>query len=411
MPTIDLRNVPARMNKTFRAFLNSPYRNNVIVGGAASGKSYDIAEAVVYKMLAEQGHRYLVVRKVGRTLKHSVFDLIIAVIGSWDMMPLFKINKTELTITCIANGNEILFTGLDDVEKLKSIFGITDIWIEEASEITEADYNQLDLRLRGETKYKKQIFLTMNPISAQHWVKIRFFDREEHDTITHRSTYRDNRYLDADTIARMESITDPYFKSVYVDGEWGVYGNIVFNNYVVDDFAYTEDDLENVCQGMDYGFAHASAVIRLGFHNDEMYIFDEVYGKGWTNSDFIDATLEQGGDESHYWQMTADSAEPDRIEEWKRAGFRVTGAKKGAGSLKYGIDFLCQHKIHVHLRCQNMIRELQGFKRREDKDGNALDAFVEINDDCIAAARYATEFIWGQYHGMVADYSADDLGL
>lgn len=408
---IDLSQVPEVMNNAFRHFLYSDYRNNVIVGGAASGKSYDTAEVVVYKMLAEPGHRFLVVRKVGRTLKHSVFDLIVAIISSWGMTPLFKINKTDLSITCIANGNEILFTGLDDVEKLKSIYGITDIWIEEASEITEADYNQLDLRLRGETKYKKQIFLTMNPISALHWVKIRFFDRQEHDTVTHRSTYRDNRYLDADTIARMESITDPYFKDVYVDGNWGVYGNIVFNNYVVDDFPFTESDLENVCQGMDYGFAHASAVIRMGFHNDELYVFDELYGKGWTNQDFIDAAIDQWGDDAKYWGITADSAEPDRIEEWRRAGFRIFPAKKGKGSLKYGIDYLCQHKMHVHPRCQNLIKELQMFKRREDKDGNVLDEFVEINDDCIAASRYATEWIWGQYHGAVSEYSADDFGL
>jgi phage terminase large subunit len=109
--------------------------------------------------------------------------------------------------------------------------------------------------------------------------------------------------------------------------------------------------------------------------------------------------------------ITADSAEPDRIEEWNRAGYKVYPAKKGAGSLKYGIDFLCQQKLHVHPRCQNMIRELQMFKRREDKDGNVQDAFVEINDDCIAAARYATEWIWGQYHGTVSGYAADELGL
>lgn len=412
MPTvnIDLSQVPEVMNEAFRPFLWSEHRNNVIVGGAASGKSYDTAEVLLYKMLAEEGHRFLVVRKVGRTLKHSVFDLIVSIIGSWGMGELFKINKTDMSITC-ANGNEILFTGLDDVEKLKSIFGITDIWIEEASEITEADYQQLDLRLRGETKYKKQIFLTMNPISTMHWVKQRFFDRKEQDTITHRSTYRDNRYLDADTIERMESITDPYFKAVYVDGDWGVYGNIVFNNYSVDNFDFTADDLENVCQGMDYGFSHASTVIRAGFRNDELYIFDELYGKGWTNRDFIDAAIEQWGDDCKYWPITADSAEPDRIEEWRRAGFRISPAKKGAGTLKYGIDYLCQRKMHVHPRCQNMIRELQMFKRREDKDGNVLDAFVEINDDCIAAARYATEWIWGGYHGQVSEFSADSLGL
>jgi len=411
LPTIDLTGITKTINPAYLPVLNSKKRNNVMVGGASSGKSYDTAEILLYKILGEPGHRLLVVRKVGRTLKHSVFDQLRAVILSWDMYDLFTVNKTELTITCKVNGNEILFTGLDDVEKLKSIYGVTDIWIEEASEITEGEYQQLDLRLRGETKFKKQIYLTMNPISAQHWVKERFFDRDEPDTFTHRTTYKDNHYIDKDTISRLESIQDPYYKSVYVMGEWGVYGNIVFSNYVVEDFDYTEADLENVCTGMDYGFVHASAIIRLGYRDDEIYIFDECYGKSWTNADFMEAAHDQFGNEMFLWGITADSAEPDRIEEWFRAGYKVYPAKKGAGSLKYGIDYLCQHKIHVHPRCQNTIRELQTFKRREDKDGNVLDAFVEIGDDCIAAARYATEWIWGQTHGEVAAYSADDMGL
>ena len=411
MPTIDLSSVPDAMNRHFVPLLQAKHRNVVMVGGASSGKSFDTAILVIYKTLAEPGHRWLIVRKVGRTLKHSVFDQLIAVIRLWNMEKLFTVNKTELTITCNVNGNEILFTGLDDVEKLKSIFGITDIWIEEASEITEGDYQQLDLRLRGKTAYKKQILLTMNPISAQHWVKIRFFDNQEPDTLTHRSTYKDNRFLDDDTRTRLEGIKDEYFKTVYVDGNWGVYGNIVFSKYQVFDFDYGEDDFENVCQGMDFGFAHASALMRCGYKDGKLYIYDELYGKGWTNADFMDAAYEQWGDRLKGLPITADSAEPDRLEEWFRAGYRVYPAKKGKGSLKYGIDYLCQQDMIVHPRCVNFIKELQGFKRREDKDGKAIDEFVELNDDCIAAMRYATEWIWGGGSGQIAGYSADDLGL
>jgi len=413
MPLIDLSAVTTTLNKTFIPLLWDDHRNNVLVGGASSGKSFDTAIKVVYKVLAEPGHRFLIVRKVGRTLKHSVYDQIRAIILNWSMYDLFNFNLTDLTITCKINGNEILFTGLDDVEKLKSIYGVTDIWVEEASEILEADYNQLDLRLRGETKYKKQIILTMNPISALHWIKSRFFDKVEPDTLTHRSTYRDNKFLDKDTISRLEGITDPYFKSVYVDGEWGVYGNIVFNNYIIHDFDFGENDLENICVGMDYGYIHASAIIRCGFKDGELYIFDELYGKSWTNADFIEAAQDQWGENAKRWQITADSAEPDRIDEWNRYGYRVDPAKKGKGSLKYGIDYLCQHRLHIHAtKCPNLAREVQMFKRREDKSGVVIDDFVEINDDCIAALRYATEWIWGQYHGVVSEsWGVDVLGL
>lgn len=412
MPTVDVSRVPESMNPAFVPLLWDTHRFNVLKGGAGSGKSYDTAEKILYKVITEPGHRYLVVRKVAKTLRHSVFDLCKAIISSWGLTPLFRILESDMSVTFTWNGNQLLFVGLDDVDKLKSIYGITDMWVEEASEISEGDFIQLNLRLRGETRYKKQITLTFNPISVLHWLKRRFFDSPHPDVLTHHSTYRDNRYLDADSRSEIESITDPYYRAVYAEGEWGVYGNVVFSNYVIEDFDYTESDLENVCQGMDFGFAHANTIERLGFKDGELYAFDECYGKGWTNGVFIEAAREQWGDALYGWQITADSANPGHIKEWCDAGYRVTGAQKGDGSLRYGVDYLAGRRLHIHAsRCPNLAREVQSFKRREDKDGNALDAFVEINDDCIAAARYATEYIWAQSHGRLADYSAAALGL
>lgn len=407
--------ITQKMNPAFRKLVLDKHRIQVLVGGASSGKSYSTAEKIIYKCLAESGHKILVVRKVASTNKHSTFDLLIAILADWNMLGLFQIYHSEISLRCRVNNNEILFAGLDDVEKLKSIQGITDIWIEEASEISEPDFNQLDLRIRGKTEHKKQITLTLNPISVQHWIKKRFFDRVEDDCLTHRSTYKDNLHLDEDTIKRLEGITDPYFLEVYVKGNWGVFGNVVFTNFIIEDFDYGENDLENVSTGMDYGFAHASAIERMGFHDGNLYCFAELYGKGWTNPDFIAFTKERFGEESCYWQITADSAEPDRILEWERSGYRnINSAKKGPGSLRFGIDYLASKRIHVHAtKCPNLVREIQSFKRREDKDGNAIDAFVEINDDCIAALRYATEYIWGNSDSVyqIVEYGLEDLGL
>lgn len=417
MPTItvDLRRAISQdVNPAFQPLVWDQHRKQILVGGASSSKSYSTAQKIIYKSVAEPGHKILVVRRVAATLRHSVFDQLMRIVTRWNLGPIFRANATDLTIRCLANENVILFAGLDDVEKLKSIEGITDIWIEEASEVSEADFNQLDLRVRGETKYKKQLTLTLNPISTQHWIKKRFFDHVEQDTICHRSTYLDNLRLDADTKANLAAITDPYFKKVYVEGDWGTYGNVVFSNYVIEDFPYQEADLENVCQGMDFGFAHASAIVRAGFRDGELYVFDELYGKGWTNSDFIAYCLERWPD-SRGWPLTADSAEPDRIEEWRREGFvYIDPAKKGAGSLRYGIDYLVNRRIHIHAtRCQNLAREIAAFKRREGRDGEAIDAFLEVNDDTIAALRYATEYIWSGQGGVYqpAGYALDDLGL
>jgi len=410
MSTIDLRRIHDAVNPRFQELLSDNHRLRVLKGGAASGKSYDVAIEVLFKMLSQPGHRYLVVRKVAKTIRHSVYDLLVAIISSWRMTELFRFHQTDMMITCIVNGNVLLCAGLDDVEKLKSIHGITDIWIEEASEISETDFNQLNLRLRGETKYKKQITLTLNPISALHWIKGRFFDRHEPDTLTHHSTYKDNRFLDSDTITMLEGITDPYFRSVYVDGEWGVLGNTVFTNFVIEEFDAVE--LENVCNGMDFGWAHANALERIGFYDGELYSFDEVYGKGWTNPDFIRESAEYFGSELREWPITADSANPDKIEEWRREGYMVDPAKKGSGSLTYGVDYLSSMRWHIHAtKCPALAKEVPVFKRREDKDGNVMDAFVEINDDAIAACRYATEYIWGEPHMRIPEWAASDLGL
>jgi len=410
-----------KVNQPFLPLFVDKNRYNVIKGGASSGKSYSEAEKVIYKMLTEPGHKYLVVRKVAKTIRHSVFALLKDIISDWGVSSLFRWNEGELYMKSMVSyrqkgvsiNNEIIFAGLDDVEKLKSIHGITDIWIEEASEISEKDFNQLDLRIRGTSLNKKQIAMTFNPISALHWIKRRFFDVPQKNTTIHHSTYKDNPFLDDDTIEQLKSITDPYFKAVYVHGDWGVFGNVVFTNYVAEDFEWNEDTLENVSNGMDFGYAHASSIIRLGFHEGELYIFDELYGKGWTNPDFISQAEEYFGPEAHDWFVAADSAEPDRIVEFQRAGWvRLREAKKGPGSVRFGIDFLCAYQIHVHAtKCPNMLKELQSFKRREDKDGNVMDAFVEINDDCIAAARYASEDLWEGYRGNVPEYGLSDLGL
>jgi len=145
-----------------------------------------------------------------------------------------KINRGDLGIS-FPNGSEILFSGLDDVEKLKSIYDITGIWIEEASELLESDFNQLDIRLRTDFPFYLQIILSFNPISATHWLKKRFWDKPDPRARIHESTYRDNRFLPEENIKTLEGFrdTDPYYYMVYALGEWGVTGKTVFDGRAV----------------------------------------------------------------------------------------------------------------------------------------------------------------------------------
>ena len=207
-------------NDAFRELLFDESRYLVLCGGGGSGKSIFAGRKVLERVIYERGHRWLVCRKVAKTLRDSCFAQLRGQIADHYPKCRAKVNKSDMRIT-FPNGSEILFAGLDDVEKLKSIYDITGIWIEEASEITEADFNQLDIRLRTDFSQYLQMILSFNPISITHWLKRRFFDTRDERATTHRSTYRDNRFLTAEAIATLEAFkdTDPYYYQVYCLGE------------------------------------------------------------------------------------------------------------------------------------------------------------------------------------------------
>ena len=229
-----LKAVHAETNESFWPLIRDHSRFLVLCGGAGSGKSIFAGRKVLERVVYEPGHRWLVCRKVARTLRDSCFAQLRGQIAEHYPQAGAKINLGDLRIS-FANGSEILFAGLDDVEKLKSIYDITGIWIEEASEITEAEFNQLDIRLRTVFPYYLQMILSFNPISITHWLKRRFFDTPDPRATTHRSTYKDNRFLTAEAVATLEAFrdSDPYYYQVYCLGEWGVTGKTVFDGQAV----------------------------------------------------------------------------------------------------------------------------------------------------------------------------------
>ena len=229
----------ASNNDTFLPLFFDRHRYLILKGGGGSGKSVFAGRKVLERATGEEGHRILVCRKVARTLRDSCFAQLRDQLARHYPDSGAVVHKGDMWIG-FPNGSEILFAGLDDVEKLKSIYNITGIWIEEASELLEGDFNQLDIRLRTETKYYKQIILSFNPISVTHWLKKRFFDFDIKDpearreaieqTRTHESTYKDNRFLPEESRKTLEAFryTDEYYYMVYCLGQWGVTGRTVF---------------------------------------------------------------------------------------------------------------------------------------------------------------------------------------
>lgn len=217
------------VNPTFLPLLFCRERYLVLVGGGGSGKSVFAGRKILERAATERGHRLLVCRKVAKTLRESCFRQLCDQASLHYPRAVRAVRQTDMRIV-FRNGSEILFAGLDDVEKLKSIFNITGLWLEEASELTESDFDQLDLRLRGQTEHYKQIILSFNPVSLTHWLKRRFFDVPRPEAHIHHSTYKDNQFLDDEYRRVLESFrdTDEYYYTVYCLGQWGSTGKSVF---------------------------------------------------------------------------------------------------------------------------------------------------------------------------------------
>lgn len=233
------KQVKERTVPTFIPLLFDEHKHLILKGGGGSGKSIFAGQKIIERCVSEPGHRFLVVRKVAKTLRQSCFHQLSEQARNMypeeiDFIP--KGQSGDMYIS-FKNGSEILFAGLDDVEKLKSIHDITGVWIEEASEVSRDDFDQLDIRLRGETRYYKQIIVTFNPISINHWLKKRFFDRKDKRVRTHESTYKDNPFLPEEDRITLESYkeTNPYYYTVYCLGMWGVVGQTFFHAQNVQD--------------------------------------------------------------------------------------------------------------------------------------------------------------------------------
>jgi len=389
------------LNEVFWDFFDDKSRIRISYGGSGSGKSVEAFQEAIYKLIAEPGHNYLIARKVAATNKTSTYALIIQLINDMGLNQAFQVNKTDMSVTVKATGYMAVFKGLDDIEKIKSITfpnGIlTDIIVEEASEITQKDFDQLNIRLRGKAKVPLQITLLLNPIFDKHWIKREFFDLRSYQKRTKvcilKTTYLDNEFIDDDYKAVLESYKDiDYeFYRVYCLGEWGSFGNIIFNNWSFGKSPCSEDDFDAIYNGQDFGYVHPQVIVKIGFKDGTMYTYNELCLFEKHNKECIDVNDEF--DVLHKGEhVICDSEAPDKIKEWAQHGYGAIGAKKGKGSVQRGIDFLKAQKWVIDdSRCPRTAQEVQQYHRKEDKDGNALEDPVDLFDDAIKAHMYALE--------------------
>jgi phage terminase large subunit len=382
-------------NEIYLQYMDIQQDTQIFYGGSSSGKSFFLAQRCILDVLNDQ-RNYLICRKVQRTIRKSVFNEIQKTITRFNMDKIFDINKSDGTITCI-NGAQILFAGLDDAEKIKSITPIngviTDIWIEEATETERTDILQLTKRLRGRSNNRKRMTLSFNPIYMTHWIYKEYFKNYkesphiEKDLVIIKTTYKDNVFLTAQDIHNLENEKDEYYRNVYTFGNWGVLGNQIFKNYHVEDF--NKEQFSQYIYGLDFGFASdPCAFLEMSYDKNKsiIYIINEFYELELTNDEIAKRVLEHAGSDV----VICDSAEPKSIRELQLLGVRAMAAKKGKGSINFGIDWLKRQTIIIHPNCINFKREIELYRYKE-RDGISIPVPVDKDNHLIDALRYAFE--------------------
>ncbi len=390
------------VNDAYIPYLNDTTRTQIFFGGSSSGKSFFLAQRVVMDVL--KGHNYLIVRNVANTIKRSVYNQIVKTIIDFNLSEVFQMSKSEMVITCKRNNRQILFGGLDDPEKLKSITPIdgviTDIWIEEATETAREAYKQLTKRLRAATPdgIGKRIIFSFNPILQTHWIYQEFFWNwddsknlyKSDDLLILKTTYKNNKFLTDEDIYALEHETDPYFYNVYTLGNWGVLGKVIFKNWRTEDLSDVIPSFDNIYNGIDFGVTDPNAFIRVHVNEGQKQIF--VFNEYKKSNTLIDELAEELNNRiSKDEFIVGDPQGAQAILELNNRGITVIPAKKGPNSINDGISWLKEYEIIIDIHCQEFKNEIQSYHWQEDKLGNALPKPVDKDNHLIDALRYATE--------------------
>lgn len=373
-------------------------RYAVFYGGSGSGKSHYVVQKLVIKALMDK-RKVLALRKVGATTKDSTFQLLKDTIAFFGIYDNCKINKSEYSIE-LPNGSLFLCKGLDDPEKIKSIAGLTDIWLEESTEFNQDDFNQLDLRLRHPDAKNQQIICSFNPVSKNNWCYKLFFEpTKDKDILDFRkntkvihTTYLDNKFLPeayAKTLHQLKG-TNPTYYAIYCLGEFGSLGKTIFTNWKVEDFDPYKIPKAKLAMGADVGFndPNTQVAILLQEEQKRVYVFKEYYEVEQTLSDFAKGVAEFTVNPKYPLYM--DNSAKTVIESLKKDYHLNVQPCKKAGVLE-GITRLQSYEIVVHPSCVNFKRELENYSWKKDKKTNEYidEPLADGNDHLIDACVYA----------------------
>lgn len=416
------------INPRFEDFVfNWDYPEYLLVGGYGSSKSYHIVLKLILKALQEK-RKILVVREVYDTIRESCFDLFIEILEDIDMLEYnpnkknsskvrYKISPMQLNFP---NGSKIIFKGMDKPGKLKSINGLSIVWLEEASEVKYAGYKELKGRLRHPTS-SMHFILSTNPVGTENWVYQHFFkhtnedgtqtvildDKElyEQHTIVHNRVYyhhsvvSDNYFVPKDYITNLDEMKlyDPDLYRVARLGQFGLNGIRVLPQFTTADHDKVMRAIKGIPDqykfaGFDFGFETSyNAVIRCAVDDREKYLY--IYWEYYKNHMTDDQTAEELKNLGiQNVPIIADNAEPKAIQYYRQSGFNIRPCHKAAGSrLENTRKIKRFKKIICSSNCTNTIRELSTLTYAKDTKDNLIYDQFNIDPHTFSAIWYALD--------------------
>ncbi|HEY0245445.1 MAG TPA: terminase large subunit [Mucilaginibacter sp.] len=347
-------------------------------GGTSSGKTYAI-EQVLFCLACETEKQVITV--VGQDIPNlkagALRDALSIYYSSPQLQSLIKnYNKTD-RIFEFHNGTIIEFKSYENAQDAKS--GKRDyLFVNEANGVEWTIYTELALRT------KRKIFIDYNPNTA-FWVHDHLIGKPGVQVII--SDHRHNPFLSAETREKIEQLKDADLElwKVYARGITGKISGLILSNwFVCNDIPL---DAKLIAAGLDFGFTNdETGCIEVYMQNGELWVDELIYETGLTNTDIAGCLTKCGV--SKNTEIIADSAEPKSIEELRRLGWHVTGAKKGPDSVKNSIDILRRFKINVTRRSVNLRKELGRYKWKIDRAGKALNEPVDSWNHLIDPLRY-----------------------
>lgn len=370
------------MTRVYDELEASDKRIVLCVGGAGSSKSYSIAQWLIVERLLKPNHRMLVTRKTTPSLRLSCYLLIKDLLAQMEIP--FEENRSEMTITF--QGSMMVFKGLDDPSKIRS-FDVDTIWAEEATEMKYNDFSHLNLILRWErSESPKKFLLSCNPIDENHWLKTKLVDGNRGDVSVLHSTYKDNPFLGEEYKNELEALInqDKNFYRIYTLGEWGALENKIYSNYdIVDAFP---EGIGEPFYGLDFGWTNPTSLIKMYMANNDVYGQELIYDSNLSTADIIGRM--NGVIDNKHSYIYGDSEDPRSIDEIHAAGYNIHPAIKGSDSVVYGINTVKRHKVHILSSSTNLIKEINGYSWKTDKNGVIIPEPVKFHDHCLDALRY-----------------------